>query len=190
MIETTNPALATIFTVGHSNRSLDRLIDLLHSHKIRQLIDVRSKPNSRHFPAFNRNSMSPALEEEGIAYAWLGHELGGIRRGKPDSPHAALATDGFRGYADHMSSATFQKGILQLTGVARHTNTAIMCAEREPSQCHRSLIADYLLLRQWQVIHLLDLNISQPHKLSALARHQDQGLIYDQLGQKQLDMGF
>jgi uncharacterized protein (DUF488 family) len=180
----------TLFTIGHSNRSLDSLLDLLHHYGIQQLIDVRSNPNSRNFSTFNSRSLAPTLEEEGIAYAWLGHELGGIRRSKAQSPHQALATDGFRAYADHMSSTLFQDGIKRLKSIASQTPTTIMCSEREACQCHRSLIADYLLINNWHIIHLLDTNHAQEHTLSPLARSYNQHPIYDLLGQEQLDLSF
>lgn len=188
--ETENPAekTPTLFTIGYSNRSLDSLLDLLHNYSIRQLIDVRSNPSSRDLYVFNRNSLSATLEEEAIAYAWLGQELGGLRRGKTQSPHQALATNGFRAYADHMSSALFQDGIRRLMSVAGQTPTVILCAEREACQCHRSLIADYLLLNNWRIVHLLDINHTQEHTLSPLVRSYNQQPIYDQLGQEQLDL--
>ncbi len=181
---------ATLFTIGYSNRSLDSLLDLLHNYGIKQLIDVRSTPNSSDFSIFNSNSLGPTLEEEGIAYAWLGRELGGLRRGKPQSPHQALAVDGFRAYADHMSSPLFEDGISRLMSIASQTPTAIMCAEREPCQCHRSLIADYLLLNNWRIVHLFDINHSQEHSLNPLARSENHHPIYDLLGQEQLDLSF
>ncbi len=192
MAETNTPnnEAGTLFTIGHSNRSLDNFLDVLHSYNIEQLIDVRSHPGSRRVPVFNRNTLSPALEEEKIAYAWFGHELGGLRRDKTDSPHTALATDGFRGYADHMASPTFLQGIQRLTSLARNNKVAIMCAERAPCQCHRSMIADYLLLNHWRIIHLIDINNCQEHQLNPLARSQNQHLIYDQLDQEQLDLSF
>lgn len=178
----------TLFTIGHSNRSLDEFLDVLHSHAIQQLIDVRSHPGSRRFPVFNRNSLSGTVEEEGIAYAWFGYELGGMRRDKPDSPHTALATNGFRGYADYMASPVFQEAICRLTSLASSKAVAIMCAERDPYQCHRSMIADYLVLNNWRVIHLLDGINDQEHKLNPLARSQNQLPIYDRLDQEQLDL--
>jgi uncharacterized protein (DUF488 family) len=179
-----------LYTIGHSNRSLDDFLNLLHSADIRLLIDVRSHPSSRRFPIYNRNALTLALEDEGIAYTWLGRQLGGMRRGKPDSPHTALASDGFRGYADHMAGEQFRDGIEQLTALARHQTTAIMCAERDPYQCHRSMIADFLLLRDWHVTHLIERNIRQDHRFSPLARSQDRLPIYDRLDQEQLDLSF
>ncbi len=190
MAETTNPTncAGTLYSIGHSNRSLDEFLDILHGHAIQQLIDVRSHPGSRRFPVFNRNPLSQAVEEEGIAYAWFGHELGGMRRAKPDSPHIALAADGFRGYADHMASPQFQEAICRLISLANNKALAIMCAERDPCQCHRSMIADYLVLNNWRVIHLLDRINIQEHELNPLAHGQNQLPIYDRLDQEQLDL--
>ena len=144
MVETpdSQPPQGTLFTIGHSNRSLNDFLQILHHQNVEQLIDVRSHPGSHRFPSFNRNSLRLALEDEEIAYAWFGRELGGLRRAKPSSPHTALAVDGFRGYADHMSSPTFHHGIHRLTNLAGNTKVAIMCAERDPCRCHRSMIAD------------------------------------------------
>jgi uncharacterized protein (DUF488 family) len=181
--------LKTLYTIGHSNRSLDDFLDMLHGLGIRQLVDVRSQPSSRRFPLFNRSTLGQALEAEGIAYAWFGHELGGMRRGKSDSPHTALAADGFRGYADYMESAAFAEGMMRLTALAVRP-TAIMCAERDPDRCHRSMIADYLVLRGWRVSHMLDGTTCRTHILNPLARSQDHLPVYDRLGQEQLDLEF
>ena len=192
MVGTENPSkkIHQLFTVGHSNRSLDNFLDLLHNYGIKQLIDVRSNPDSCNSATFNRSNLTPTLEEEGISYAWLGRELGGLRRGKPRSPHQALATNGFRPYADHMTSPLFQDGIKRLMKMASQRPVAIMCAEREAGQCHRSLIADQLLLNNWRIIHLLDINQIREHSLNPLARNNNQHLIYDRLGQEQLDLSF
>ena len=180
----------TLFTIGHSNRNLNNFLEILHYQNIQQLIDVRSYPGSRRFPTFNRTRLKLALEDEGITYTWLGHELGGLRRAKSGSPHTALATDGFRGYADYMNSPAFQHGMQRLTNLARNTKVTIMCAERDPCQCHRSMIADYLILNRWLVIHLIDICHTQTHQLNPLARNQNQYPIYDQLNQEQLDLSF
>lgn len=89
-----------------------------------------------------------------------------------------------------MTNPTFLEGIQRLTSLARNTNVAIMCAERDPSQCHRNMIADYLLLNHWRIIHLIDINQTQEHQLNPLARNQHQRPVYDQLDQEQLDLSF
>lgn len=180
----------TLFTIGHSNRSLDEFFTILHERAIRQLIDVRSLPQSRRYPSYNRNTLSLACEDEGIAYAWFGRELGGMRHEKPDSRHCALTSNSFRGYADHMESRLFLEGIKKLGALASRQPVAIMCAERDPSQCHRGMIADYLTLHGWQVVHLLAPQQSIGHTLNPLARSDGQTPIYDLLDQEQLNLGF
>ncbi len=181
---------ATLFTIGHSNRTLDEFFTTLHAQGIRQLIDVRRLPQSRRYPSYNRNTLSLACDDEKIAYVWFGLELGGLRNEKSDSPHCALTSSSFRGYADHMQSKLFLNGIDKLAALTRAQPVAIMCAEREPSQCHRSMIADYLSLRDWQITHLLAPRQSSNHTLNPLARNENNTPIYDRLGQEQLDLGF
>ncbi len=178
----------TLLTIGHSNRTLDELLTILAYHKVTQLLDVRSHPQSRRYPSFNRNTLSLALEEERIAYAWLGKELGGMRRPHGDSRHTALTSSNFQGYADHMEGQLFQKGINTLSGLCKKQRVAIMCAERVPNQCHRNLIADYLTIHGWNVIHLLDKHTTEAHDLNPLARVENGTLIYDKLNQHQLDL--
>lgn len=179
-----------LFTIGHSNRSLDEFICILHEFGIRQLIDVRMLPQSRRYPAYNRTALSLACEDAGIAYAWFGRELGGMRSEKVDSRHYALASGGFRGYADHMESQLFRDGIEKLMALASQQAVAIMCAEKDPSQCHRSMIADYLVLHGWQVTHLLAPQQSINHVLNPLVRREGQTPVYDLLEQEQLNLGF
>ena len=179
-----------LFTIGHSNRTLAEFFTILHGQGIRQLIDVRSLPQSRRYPAYNRNTLSLACEADKIAYGWLGRELGGMRNEKPGSRHCALTSSSIRGYADHRGSRLFTDGINQLTALACSQPVAIMCAEREPSQCHRSMIADYLTLRDWQISHLLTPQQSCPHTINPLARSENNIPIYDRLDQEQLNLGF
>ncbi len=179
-----------LFTIGHSNRTLAEFFAILHNHGVGQLIDVRSMPQSQRYPAYNRNSLSLACEEEKIAYGWLGHELGGRRSEKPGSRHCALTHSSFRGYADHMSNRLFVEGINRLTALARSQSVAVMCAERNPCQCHRSMIADYLSLHNWQITHLLALQQSEPHTLNPLARNVNSSPVYDLLNEEQLNLRF
>ena len=179
-----------LFTIGHSNRTLAEFFAMLHNHNVGQLIDVRSLPQSQRYPAYNRNSLNIACEEEGIAYGWLGHELGGRRSEKPDSRHCALTRSSFRGYADHMDNRLFVEGINKLTTLARNQSVAIMCAEGNPCQCHRSMIADYLSLHHWQVTHLLTPQQSEPHTLNPLARNINNSPVYDLLNEEQLKLRF
>ena len=142
-----------LYTVGHSTRSLEELVELLRRAGVEQLVDVRTAPGSRRNPQFGRGPLSAALEAAGIAYR---HEpaLGGFRRPRPDSPNGGWEHPAFRGYADHMSSPEFARALAALEGEARRRVTAVMCAEAQWWRCHRRLIADALLVRGWEVRHL------------------------------------
>jgi MFS family permease len=136
--------LDTIYTVGHSNRSLEEFIALLRDHKIQVVADVRRFPYSRLNPQFNRESLEKALKAIGIEYVWLGNELGGYRTG---------------GYEEYTKDPQFQEGLEKLEFTAFHKRTAIMCAEKLWFRCHRRFIANELVQRGWKVLH-----ISEPGK--------------------------
>ena len=170
--------MATLFTIGHSTRSLEDLIQTLKAHSIETLVDIRSFPASRRLPHFNREAMEKSLPEAGIRYVWL-KELGG-RRGKTrdNSPNTALRNPSFRNYADHMMTPEFQRGIAGLLSLAAQGRTAYMCAERVYFQCHRMLVSDYLTAHGHEVLHIDAAGPTKPHKLMAEARLADGQLIY------------
>jgi uncharacterized protein (DUF488 family) len=113
--------VATIYTIGHSTRTLDELVVALRGHDIRTLVDVRSFPMSRRMPHFNRESLEVELPKRGIAYVWM-KELGGRRKKiRNDSPNTGLRNDSFRNYADYMLTEEFGKGIERLLMVAQQT---------------------------------------------------------------------
>lgn len=166
------------YTLGHSNRSLADLTRLLAEHGIGCLVDIRSRPGSGRFPWFNKTALERTLREVGVRYAWEGHSLGGLRPEPPDAiRHGALAAD-FRPFAAHMDSAAFRAGIDRLIEHAASHRTALFCAERHPGQCHRSLIADYLTVRGYEVRHLLDISEKQRHELHPAAWLEGHGLCY------------
>lgn len=168
-----------LFTVGHSNRTLDALVALLRSQQIATLIDVRAVPRSERHPQFSSDMLRAALESADIVYHWAGRQLGGRRLSRPDSPHHALAETGLRGFADYMDGEEFKRGVLQLRRLATRAPAAMMCAERLPENCHRSLIADYLVLQGVQVLHLLDPGDVREHQLRPEARRESGRLVYD-----------
>ena len=129
--------MARLFTIGHSTRTLNELIEALQAHGIQTLVDIRSFPMSRRLPHFNRESLEKSLPEAGIRYVWM-KELGGRRRKiRDDSPNVALRSPGFRNYADYMLTEDFQHAINELVRLAEHSRTAYMCAERLYFRCHR-----------------------------------------------------
>lgn len=174
----------SLWTIGHSTRTLEELIAALQAHGIGVLCDVRSFPVSTRHPHCNRENLSEALPRAGISYHWMGKLLGGYRKKtRPDSPHTALRSAGFRNYADHMETEDFRQGIQELLGLAEKRRVAYMCAERLWWRCHRSLISDYLTaLCAVAVMHILDEAKTEPHRFSRLARVCDDHLVYD-LGQ-------
>ncbi|MDV3238238.1 MAG: DUF488 domain-containing protein [Gammaproteobacteria bacterium] len=181
--------MTTLYTVGHSQRTLDDLMSLLHAAGIATLVDVRRRPQSARYPHFNEDSLRAAATAAGMQYHWAGRQLGGQRAPLAGSPHRALGDDGLRGYADYMDQDAFAKAAAQLIGLARRAPTAILCAERDPLHCHRSLIADYLTLQGIEVIHLLDAGVSRPHALRPEARRESARLVYDRHTSGELPLG-
>ncbi len=142
-----------IYTVGHSTRSLGEFVDVLRAVGVEALVDVRTAPGSRRHPQFGRESLAGGLRETGIAYR---HEkaLGGFRRAGGDSVNTGWEHAAFRGYADYMSTPEFVRALERLESEARERPTTVMCAEAQWWRCHRRLIADALVVRGWQVLHL------------------------------------
>ena len=170
--------MATIYTIGHSTRTLDELIEALKAHSIQTLADIRSFPMSRRLPHFNRESLEKALPETGIQYIWM-KALGGRRRKiREDSPNVALRNDSFRNYADYMLTGDFQRAIGDLIKLAEHSRTAYMCAERVYFHCHRMLVSDWLVAHGHDVQHIDGVGPPRPHHLMAEARIVEGELIY------------
>ena len=179
--------MLTLYTIGHGNRKIEELISLLKKAGVDALVDVRAQPRSRHNPQFNDDALRLACEHAGIAYHWAGRQLGGMRAPRPDSPHAALAEDR-RGFADHMDTEAFQKGAFQLQNLAARGVCAMLCAERDPAHCHRSLIADFLTLQGVRVVHLIAPDDSREHALSPEVRRESAALVYDRHVTEQLGL--
>ena len=173
-------AFFQIFTIGHSNRSLEDLVSLFKEFNIRALADIRRFPISRKFPHFNRDSFSKQLQAHGIHYVWF-EVLGGFRSSvtKEESPNAGLESPGFRNYADHMMTAEFREAAEQLISLARSEVTTILCAEKFYWKCHRLLLSDFLTAQGVEVKHIIDHGQLRLHRLSSRAVIQDNGtLVY------------
>jgi uncharacterized protein (DUF488 family) len=166
-----------LFTVGHSTRDLDQLVELLKQHEVALLADVRTSPASRRLPHFSRAALAALLPRRGLAYVHL-PELGGFRRPLPGSLNDGWSNQSFRGYADYMGSGQWRAGLERLVDLAAAQNVAAMCAEALPWRCHRSLIADGLVARGLPVLHLLGPGQSQPHRLTPFARVNGDGITY------------
>ncbi|HYJ89548.1 MAG TPA: DUF488 domain-containing protein [Pyrinomonadaceae bacterium] len=169
-----------IWTVGHSTRGVEEFVEMLHEHRIEALVDVRSFPGSRRYPHFNKGQLSETLPEADLEYLHL-PELGGRRKPRAGSKNIAWQNEGFRGYADYMETADFQKGIETLLELGKCKRAAVMCAEALWWRCHRSLIADYLKARGVEVIHIMSAGKSEPHPYTSVARIIDGRLSYEGL---------
>jgi uncharacterized protein (DUF488 family) len=168
---------AKIWTIGHSTRPFDEFLELLASHRVEAVADVRRFPGSRRQPQYARAALEAALAEHGIGYHWI-PALGGRRRPRPDSPNTAWRNVAFRGYADHIASEEFSSGLGELLELAGRLRTAIMCAEAVWWRCHRALIADVLKARGIDVVHILDARKSEVHPYTSAARIVDGRLSY------------
>ena len=146
---------------------------------IKTIVDVRAHPQSQRHPQFSQHALRQHLESVSITYHWAGKQLGGRRQVLDNSKHIAIADESMRAYADYMESETFKRAAVQLHQLATRTKTAILCAEKLPEHCHRSMISDYLLLQGTEVQHIIDQETIIGHQLSPLARRESQQLIYD-----------
>ena len=170
--------LATLYTVGHSTRSLDDLIETLHAHQIQTLVDIRAFPMSRRLPQFNRESLETSLPAAGIRYVWM-KALGGYRKKvREDSPHIALRNASFRNYADYMLTSEFENAMAELVALAESSRTAYMCAERVYFRCHRMLVSDWLVAQGHEVVHIDGTGPVKPHRLTSEGRIVNGELIY------------
>lgn len=171
------PDPLTIWTIGHSTRPWDDFMQLLSAQRISAIADVRRFPGSRRHPWFASEQMANALPSEGVTYQWI-PELGGRRQVQPGSPNGAWDNSAFQGYADHMASAEFARGLDKVLELAGASRAALMCAEAPWWRCHRRLISDLLTHRGHEVLHIVSNAGPKPHPLSPMARGVGQDLIY------------
>lgn len=166
-------------TVGHADRSLGELVELLLHHGVDRVADVRRYPASRAHPWFNRGDLEASLPDHGIAYGWF-EDLGGRvgRQGDvPEGTNDAWENDGFRNYADHALTSTWQAALSELLEWSRGGDAAIMCAERVWWRCHRRIIADHLAARGHEVEHLIEEDRVMVHELSEFAEVRGDGCV-------------
>lgn len=167
----TNP----LFTIGHSTRSLEELIDLLEAHGIASLADIRRYPASRRHPHFSRDSLAQRLPERGIDYVHL-EALGGRRKAAPQSENIGWRNESFRGYADYMGTPEFAAGVDELLRLAEPA--VVLCAEAVPWRCHRNLVSDELVRRGVEVLHIVGSGPLQRHEMSSMAVVREGRLVY------------
>jgi uncharacterized protein (DUF488 family) len=166
-----------VFTIGHSTHPWLEFIEILQAHGIKAVADVRQFPGSRRFPHFNAEALTLELPKAGIEYLSF-RNLGGRRKPREDSPNMGWRHSAFRGYADYMQTPEFDAGIDRLQSAAEHKATTIMCSEAVPWRCHRSLIADALLVRGWTVLDIFDQRQVKPHALTPFAVVSGQKIVY------------
>ena len=170
--------MATLYTIGHSTRTLNDFLAPLHAHEIQALADIRAFPMSRRLPQFNRDSLEQTLAAAGIQYFWM-KALGGYRkRVLEESPNVALRNQSFRNYADYMLTPEFAGAMGELILLAEQSRTCYMCAERVYFRCHRMLVSDWLVAHGHEVLHIDGTGPVRRHSLMAEARIIDGQLIY------------
>lgn len=167
----------SIWTIGHSTRTLDELMVMLKSFQIELVVDIRSFPGSRRYPYFNKESLAVSLPENEIEYIHL-RELGGRRKTTIDSRNTGWRVAAFRGYADYMETDKFNIAIKELECLAAKKRVAFMCAEAVWWRCHRSLVSDYLKHQGWAVIHIMGVGKGDEHPYTSPARIIEGKLVY------------
>ncbi len=170
-------SLPPILTIGHSTRTLAEFIHLLKAHGVSRVVDVRTVPRSRHNPQFNKISLPRLLKKAGLGYTHM-PGLGGLRHAKRDSINVGWRNASFRGYADYMQTPEFKQALGELIRLADQGRLALMCAEAVPWRCHRSLIADALLVHGIRTEDIMGLTRRQVHTLTAFAKVRGTTITY------------
>ncbi|MDQ2718305.1 MAG: DUF488 domain-containing protein [Bacteroidota bacterium] len=170
--------MKTVWTIGHSTRTFEELIEMLNSFQIEMVVDIRSFPGSRRYPHFNKEALEISLPENNIQYFHL-KNLGGRRKVNPDSKNTAWRHAAFRGYADYMETDAFREAVKRLELIAEETRTAYMCSEAVWWRCHRSMVSDYLKVHGWKVMHIMAVNKEEEHPYTAPARIVKGELSYE-----------
>lgn len=175
-----------VHTIGHSTRSADAFVELLHEHGIVLLADVRRYPASRRHPHFSADALAATLADAGIAYRHL-PVLGGRRVSEvEESLNAGWRNASFRAYADHALSPDFQAVLEGLIAEGTARPVAVMCAEAVPWRCHRWIISDHLAARGVEVRHVIGPGQARVHTLNPHAQIRGDGLVVYPAGQSEL----
>lgn len=167
----------SVFTVGHSTRSIEAFIELLKAYDVKEVIDVRSISRSRHNPQFNEDVLKQSLKQVHIRYKHI-KKLGGLRYSKVSSTNLGWHNVSFRGFADYMITDEFSEGLKELIRIASLRKTVIMCAEAVPWRCHRSLIGDALIKNGWIVRNIMNNTTATKHRLTPFLKIKKGKLVY------------
>ena len=173
-----NSGNKTIWTIGHSTRSFEEFVDMLHSFGIELIADIRSYPGSRKFPQFNKEALEISLPQYEIQYVHL-KNLGGRRKVNPQSKNTGWRHAAFRGYADYMETDAFKEGIIELVNRSLKQRTAYMCSEAVWWRCHRSMVSDYLKLQGWKIMHIMGIGKAKEHSYTTPAKIVNGELNYE-----------
>ncbi|MDE2127672.1 MAG: DUF488 domain-containing protein [Armatimonadetes bacterium] len=171
------PTPTHVFTIGHSDRTIEAFLSLLQDHAVELLVDVRTVPRSRHNPQFNADALSESLRAAAIGYL-AAPDLGGWRRPAPDSPNMGWRNVSFRGYADAMMTPGFDASLRAMLEQVGSRRSALVCSEAVPWRCHRSLIADALTVRGITVEHIIGPLKPQLHVLRSFAHVDGTTITY------------
>lgn len=167
----------SIWTIGHSTRTLNEFIEMLKSFQIELVVDIRSFPGSRRYPHFNKESLSISLPDSKIEYTHL-VKLGGRRKPRSDSHNIGWRVASFKGYADYMETEEFKNAIKELEFLGNKKRVAYMCSEAVWWSCHRSLVSDYLKFKGWIVIHIMGIGKAEEHPYTKPAVLEGDRLVY------------
>jgi uncharacterized protein (DUF488 family) len=173
-----------VYSVGHSNLRAGELEALLRDARVAAVADVRRQPGSRRFPWFSRGRLAASLEEAGVTYLWLGEGLGGRLAPSVEeaqSQNRALRDPAFRALADAQGTPEFERDLALLLEQAGRAATAMLCAEADWRACHRQILADVLVARGCEVLHLRRGVAPEPHALSGAARVAEGRVSYPSL---------
>ena len=166
-----------VMTIGHSTHTIGEFIRLLQAHGATCVVDVRTVPRSQHNPQFSKASLHRSLKKAGLGYVHM-PGLGGLRHAKGDSLNVGWRNASFRGYADYMQTPEFAQSLEELIRLANQDRIVLMCAEAVPWRCHRSLIADALLVRGMGTEDIMSATRRQVHTLTPFAKVRGTAITY------------
>ena len=166
-----------VLTIGHSAHTIGEFIGLLQAHGATLVVDVRTVPRSRHNPQFDQASLPASLKKAGLGYVHL-PGLGGLRHARRDSLNLGWRNASFRGYADYMQTPEFEQSLDELVQLSNQEAVVLMCAEAVPWRCHRSLIADALLVCGIRTEDIMSATRRQVHVLTPFANVRGTKITY------------
>lgn len=168
------------YTIGHSTKSIAEFVELLRVGRVELVVDIRSIARSRTNPQYNLDRLPVALAEHQIGHTQI-PELGGLRKKSTTVPHEVNGywiNQSFHNYADYALSDEFRTGLDRLLELARYHRCAMMCAEAVWWRCHRRIVADYLLQKGREVVHLMGSSRAEPAVMNHAAQVAADGLVY------------